>query len=62
MVNSCIDMVCGHVLLLFRAADVIKQHPNTMVMLDHCGLPYIRDESTMNLWKRGKEVNLLVMK
>ena len=37
-----------------RAADVVKQYPNAMVMVDHCGLPYVRDEPTMKLWREGR--------
>lgn len=31
-----------------------------MVMVDHCGLPYLRDDSTMKLWKEGNG-NVLCM-
>ena len=37
----------------YRAAEVVKQYPNVMVMLKHCGLPYQRDEPSMKLWKEG---------
>ena len=39
-----------------RSAEVIKQYPNVMVMLDHCGVPYERDEANMKLWREGKGV------
>ena len=39
---------------LYRAAEVVKQHPNVMVMLDHCGLPYETDEVNLKQWKQGK--------
>ena len=39
-----------------RSAEVIKQYPNVMVMVDHCGIPYERDEANMKLWREGKYI------
>ena len=39
---------------IYRAAEVVKRHPNVMVMLDHCGLPYETDEVNLKQWKQGK--------
>ena len=36
-----------------RAADVVKQFPGVMFMVDHCGIPYERDEATMAVWREG---------
>lgn len=38
----------------YRSAEVIKRYPNVMVMVDHCGIPYERDEANMKLWREGK--------
>ena len=52
--------VCNGVVILkadwlpfSRAAEVVKQYPNVMVMVDHCGLPYEKDEASTKLWKEG---------
>ena len=37
-----------------RSADVVQQFPNVQFMVDHCGLPYERDEDTMQLWREGR--------
>ena len=52
-----IDWVRGrHVDFPFcsRSAEVIRQYPNVMIMVDHCGIPYERDEANMKLWREGK--------
>ena len=36
-----------------RSADVVRQFPGVMFMVDHCGLPYERDDETMKLWRDG---------
>ena len=36
-----------------RSAELIKQYPNVMVMVDHCGIPYERDEANVKLWREG---------
>ena len=37
-----------------RAAEVVKKHPNIMVMVDHCGLPYEMDDVNVKKWKEGE--------
>lgn len=37
-----------------RSAEVIRQYPNVMVMVNHCGIPYERDEANMKLWREGE--------
>ena len=37
-----------------RAAEVTRQFPDVMFMVDHCGLPYERDSATMKVWREGK--------
>ena len=39
-----------------RVYDVVKKYPNIQFILDHCGLPFIRDEENMTLWKNGKHL------
>ena len=34
---------------------MVRQFPNVMVMLNHCGAPYIRDEPTMKVWREGND-------
>ena len=36
-----------------RAADLVRKFPHILVMLNHCGVPYERDETTMKVWKEG---------
>ena len=36
-----------------RSAAVVQKFPGIMFMVDHCGLPYERDEETMKLWRDG---------
>jgi len=38
---------------LCRAADVVRQHPNVMCVVDHCGLKYLRDDASKKLWSEG---------
>lgn len=38
----------------YRAAEVTRQFPGVMFMVNHCGLPYERDSNTMKLWRDGK--------
>ena len=47
--------MCGvTVLLLFlRAAEAARSVPNVKIMVDHCGLPYERDDATMRVWREG---------
>ena len=63
--SPLVDYMCSSILFLAlyrstlanvytcRAAEVVKQYPNVMVMLEHCGLPYEKDEPSMKLWKEG---------
>ena len=46
--------VCVCVFVLYRAAVVTRQFPGVMFMVDHCGLPFERDEATMRLWREGE--------
>ena len=39
---------------LYSAAEVIKKHPNVMVVVNHCGLPYGSDDVDMKRWKEGE--------
>ena len=36
-----------------RSAEVAKTFPGVMFMVDHCGLPYERDEAKMKEWREG---------
>lgn len=36
-----------------RSAEVAKKFPGVMFMVDHCGLPYERDEVKMKEWREG---------
>ena len=36
-----------------RAADVVSKFPNIWFMVDHCGIPYERDEKSMITWREG---------
>ena len=36
-----------------RSAEVAKKFPGVMFMLNHCGLPYERDEAKMKEWREG---------
>ena len=38
----------------FRAVEVVRQYPGVQFILNHCGLPYERDEHTMHVWKEGE--------
>lgn len=49
-------------ILTFRAAEVVKQYPNIVVMVNHCGLPYEKDEANMKLWKEGMTMFVLERK
>ena len=33
---------------------MVGQFPKVWFMVDHCGLPYDRDEATMKLWREGE--------
>ena len=37
-----------------RSAAVAEKFPNVRFMIDHCGLPYERDDATMEKWREGK--------
>ena len=39
---------------LERASVVAKQFPNITFVLDHCGLPYERDDVSMATWREGE--------
>ena len=39
--------------LFLRAAEAVRSVPNVKIMVDHCGLPYERDDATMRVWKEG---------
>lgn len=36
-----------------RGAEVAKKYPNITFIVDHCGLPYERDDAAMATWKEG---------
>ena len=36
-----------------RSAQVATKYPNVMFMVDHCGLPYERDQAKMTEWREG---------
>ena len=36
-----------------RSAKVAAKYPNVMFMVDHCGIPYERDQATMATWREG---------
>ena len=36
-----------------RSADVVRQFPGVQFMVEHCGMPYDRDEETMKVWRQG---------
>jgi len=38
---------------MHRAAEAVRSVPNVRIMVDHCGLPYERDETTMRVWREG---------
>lgn len=38
---------------MHRAAEVARQFPNVKFMMQHCCLPYVRDEDSMKLWREG---------
>lgn len=40
-----------------RAAAVAEKFPGVMFMVDHCGIPYERDEATMKVWREGRAVS-----
>ena len=40
-------------LLFLRAAEAVRSVPNVKIMVDHCGLPYERDDATMRVWREG---------
>ncbi len=42
-----------YAMLLCRAAEVAKDHPGVMVMVDHCGIPYEKDPESMRVWREG---------
>ena len=35
------------------AYEVVKKFPNLQFILDHCGLPYEKDNASKKLWKQG---------
>lgn len=35
------------------AYEVVKKLPNLQFILDHCGLPYEKDDAAKKLWKQG---------
>ena len=35
------------------AYEVVKKFPNLQFILDHCGLPYEKDDVSKKLWKQG---------
>ena len=39
--------------LFLRAAEAVRSVPNVKIMVDHCGLPYERDDATMRVWREG---------
>ena len=43
--------VLGH--QMQRSADLIRKFPHVPVMVEHCGVPYERDESSMKVWRQG---------
>ena len=47
--------MCGVIVLLLfpRAAEAARSVPNVKIMVDHCGLPYERDDATMRVWREG---------
>ncbi len=42
-----------YAMLLCRAAEVVRDHPGVMVMVDHCGTPYEKDPESMRVWREG---------
>ena len=40
--------------LSFRAVEAVRQNPGVQFILNHCGLPYERDEHTMRVWREGE--------
>ena len=40
-------------MLFLRAAEAVRSVPNVKIMVDHCGLPYERDDATMRVWREG---------
>ena len=38
------------------AYEVVKKFPNLQFILDHCGLPYEKDEANKKLWTQGISV------
>lgn len=41
-----------------RSASVADKFPGIQFIVDHCGIPYERDEATMKVWKEGKLYSL----
>ena len=35
------------------AYEVVKKFPNLQFILDHCGLPFEKDDAAKKLWKQG---------
>ena len=35
------------------AYEVVRKFPNLQFILDHCGLPYEKDDTAKKLWKQG---------
>ena len=35
------------------AYEVVRKFPNLQFILDHCGLPYEKDDDTKKLWRQG---------
>lgn len=38
---------------LMKAIEAVRQNPGIYFILNHCGLPYERDEHTMHIWREG---------
>ena len=38
------------------AYEVVKKFPNMQFILDHCGLPYEKEDEAKKLWKEGTDL------
>eukprot|EP00731_Ephydatia_muelleri_P033619 Em0034g1a len=38
---------------MMEAVEAVRQNPGVQFILNHCGLPYERDEHTMRVWREG---------
>jgi predicted TIM-barrel fold metal-dependent hydrolase len=36
-----------------RAAEVVSKYPKVWFMVDHCGIPYEKDDVSMTIWREG---------